>query len=105
MLVNLTPHSLSILLPDGGVLELPPSGQVARVSAVATPASPRHGVPCVVATFGEPVGLPDPVEGTTYVVSGMVLDACDRPDLAAPGELVRDADGKPVGCRGLRVRA
>ena len=51
-------------------------------------------------------GLPPVVEGTTYVVSGQALEAVKasgRSDFAAPGELVRDANGQPVGCNGLKV--
>jgi hypothetical protein len=38
------------------------------------------------------------------IVSGMVLDAWGwaYPGMHAPGELVRGADGQPIGCRGLR---
>lgn len=38
------------------------------------------------------------------IVSGMVLDAVGwaYPQLAAPGELVRDSAGQPIGCKGMR---
>ena len=122
--VNLTPHVLNILTPSGSVT-LPPSGRVLRASAIPVPAGERDGVPLVRASFGalELVdsatksavpGLPPIVPGTTYIVSGICLEAVagelaatadrsGRNDFAAPGELVRDAAGRPVGCKGLRV--
>lgn len=70
--------------------------------------------------------LPTPQEGVVLIVSGLVLDTAAREretyetleslidmdpqyaprtahDLAAPGDLVRDAAGRPIGCRNLRV--
>lgn len=108
MLVNLTPHVLNIHLEDGTVLEVAPSGIVARVATIPHPAEPvvaqGISIPCVQTSFGEVVGLPDPDPETTFVVSGMVLEALrgGRPDVVAPGDLVRDPQGRPCGCRGLR---
>jgi len=56
------------------------------------------GVPLTRTTYGEVV------EGTLYVVSGLVRAAVpERTDVASPGELVRDALGVVTGCRGLVV--
>lgn len=54
---------------------------------------------------GEDPSLATVPEATTvYVVSALVRLALPyRRDLASPGPLVRDADGQPVGCRGLEV--
>lgn len=100
--VNLTPHALNVHRPDGTVLNIPPSGDVARVArdSVAT----RHAgdVPIDVTRSGAVTGLPDPVSGVFYVVSGMVASATPlRDDVVSPGPLVRDDDGRPIGCRGL----
>lgn len=108
-LVNLTPHALSILIDDdGAAVALLPSGNVARVEVSYTADEPIDAdavtIPTVRATYGAPVGLPSPVDGVGFVVSGMVLEALGgrRLDVFAPGELVRDAQGRPVGCRGLK---
>ena len=101
--VNLTPHEITIIGAE--TIVVPPSGTVARVSSVSVPSMPRDGVECTVFVFGGVQGLPEPAAGVTFIVSGMVLDACNRSDLAAPGVLVRDDAGQPIGCRGLRVRA
>lgn len=94
-LVNLTPHAIRIV--DGAgelMLELPPSGDIARVSVKC--------IPVFVPVLGSVEGLPLPRQGVGLVVSQMVRVACPaRQDLFSPGELRRDADGKPVGCWGL----
>lgn len=107
MIRNLTPHSITIHGPEAGPLTLPSEG-VARCATASVAAAPRHGVPCAVTQLGAVTGLPEPAEGVTLVVSGLVLDhpsTAGRTDLAAPGELMRGPDGQPIGCRGLRVRA
>lgn len=103
MLINLTPHALTIHTPDG-IVPLPPSGQVARVATVETTAPDHDGIPVVVTSYGQVVGLPGPIEGVMYIVSGIVADAARRPDVASPGALVRGPDGQPTGCRGLARR-
>lgn len=77
--INLTPHA--VRLNDG--TEFPPSGTVARVAASFSPFD-GDGVATVV--YGQPEGLPDPKEGTLYIVSAMVLSAMAgrRSDLVAP---------------------
>ena len=111
MLINLTPHSITIITESGTATVLP-SGQVARVAATfSRPESPAsnvvfHGealVPLFRRTFGSVEGLPAPVVGVVLIVSALVAQANPRTDVVSPGELVRDANGQPVGCRGLVV--
>ena len=75
--INLTSHAIH--LGDGRVFE--PSGSIARVSSKHTDFD-ENGV-CRV-EFGEVTDLPDPVEGTTYIVSGMVASVAKRPDVVSP---------------------
>jgi hypothetical protein len=104
-ILNLTPHTVNVCDADGrAVLTLPPSGQVARVSQKLTPVafSPAPGVVCYAERTGEITGLPDAEPATALVVSAMVRTAAPhRRDLLSPGELIRDAAGQPIGCRGL----
>ena len=86
-IVNLTPHTVDI-----AGFKHHPSGQVARVSAtheqvgwLVKPFGEDPGVPIYRTSYGEVTGLPAPEEGTIYLVSGMVADACrDRPDVFSP---------------------
>ena len=100
-ILNYTPHAIVETITG---TTFAPSGKVARVAATSTPAGNLAGVPCFSTTFGEVQGLPAPQDGVALIVSGMVLDACksNRFDLVAPGELVRNDAGQPVGCKGFR---
>ena len=55
-LINLTPHPV-VVLDDGGkkILEIPPSGKVARVEVKREPVGTLAGVPLVRSEFGEPM--------------------------------------------------
>lgn len=105
-LINLTPHQIDIHTTDG-VLSLPPSGQVARVSQTSTLVGPLdvdggHTVVVNRRRMGAVTGLPDQVDGTALVVSALVAAAVPgRADVFSPGDLVRDSSGKPIGCQGL----
>ena len=84
--INLTPHT--IVLNDGR--EYPASGVVARVSseysAIANDVAEQ--------SFGEVQDLPEPQDGARFIVSAMVLAACQgRRDVVAP------ATGHPDCCR------
>ena len=112
MLVNLTPHPVTICAQDGGaVLTVPPSGTVARIAESHTPGAPVDGVPGVMVTLGEVEGLPDPAPDVTCVVStplamGLLAARMDRRDVVYPADMVRDSDGRIIGCRSLaRLRS
>jgi hypothetical protein len=105
-IINLTPHN--IFEVESGI-NFPASGKVARISSTSEVMyflEQDNGlIPVYKTCFGEVQGLPEnPVNGTFYIVSGIVLSAMpNRWDLLAPGELVRDGNGNPVGCRGFRT--
>ena len=103
--INLTPHTINVVGGAGETLaELPPSGNVARVSVTRELVGQVGAVPVYHSKFGAVVGLPDEIVGTVLVVSAMVRLAVPlRRDVYSPGELVRGADGQPVGCRGLEA--
>ena len=103
-LINLTPHVLRIHYSDK-VLVLPPSGEVARVGTVRTSTfSMAEGIPLSFYRYTDITGLPDPDGKSTFIVSGMVESAAGpgRLDVVAPGNLIRDEMGKPIGCEGLK---
>ena len=72
-MLNLTPHAITLRTPNGDVT-FQPSGQVARVSTVATDTGLTvAGVRVIRNTYGPVTGLP--TDGTPCIVSGMVLAA------------------------------
>jgi hypothetical protein len=114
-MINLTPHALNIKKADGQVLTIEPSGNVARVNNkmildgwlwAQGPDRPQDGIEIFYSEYGDIDGLPPQKEGTIYIVSGMVLAAVNgtitRPDVFAPGRLIRDEEGRVIGCQGLR---
>ena len=84
-IINLTPHIVRLNSGE----EFPPSGTVARVSSSYKEVDP--GMYRV--EFGEVVGLPEPQEGTLYIVSGLVAAATERKDVVSP------ATGHPEAVR------
>lgn len=102
--LNLCQHEITVLVPGGPDLILPPSGQIARVSMTRSTTIGPDGVECHVSTPGPVEGLPYPEEGVVLVVSAMVRthhSLASRDDVASPGPQVRDEKGQPLGCRGL----
>lgn len=100
-LVNLTPHPLVIQRKDGSVFTLPSEGLV-RLTTTRVVVGELDGAEVVKTTLGAPVGLPEPVDGTTFVVSRLVIDALpSRVDLVSPGEAIRDSEGKIIGAKGF----
>jgi hypothetical protein len=100
-LVNCTPHALNIIRADASVCTLEKSEFLARVKVTREIVRIEDGIEISKSVFGEVEGLPEPVQGTLFVVSLVVLERSTRTDLLSPGELVRGADGQPVGCKGL----
>lgn len=102
--VNLTPHMVSVIDQMGRSVDFQPSGQVARCTTRSVMVGTLGTMTLWSSVFGAVTGLPEPVGGTFYLVSQVVrLALPERQDLVSPGEIVRDADGKPVGCKGLNA--
>lgn len=103
-IVSLLPHVTSVVMPDDSVMFIDPSGTVARCSQTEETVGVVDSIPLTRQTFGAVTGLPDPEEGTWFLVSRMVAVAVpERHDLLIPGPLVRDDKGVVTGCRGLSV--
>ena len=107
--VNLTPHEINIIT-ESGTITFPPSGIVARVAAKAVetdtlyigPRGMLLAIPVTTPYYSDIEDLPEPCEGTAYIVSSIVATRCKyRNDVFAPGELVRDDTGKVIGCKAL----
>ena len=111
-IVNLTPHPLHLYLhlskEDGEVITIAPTAPAARVSSVTEEVSKINGIPVTRTTFGAVEDLPDPEEGTIFVVSMLVQQAANhrsdlyRPD-TGPQNVVRDGEGKIIGVRALAI--
>ena len=107
-IVNLTPHALNLMPagPDGPVVTIPPSGQVARCAVtrvqVDTVIVDGITVPVNQTQFGSVSDLPDPRPDTIYVVSALVAQAVpDRRDVFIVDDAVRDDQGRIIGAKAL----
>ena len=100
--VNLTPHAITV----DGLGTIPASGSVARVSVNSTDVGAVGGVRLRAQLKGQVSGLPAPVDGVVFIVSGMVLDALGstrRSDVVAPdtgADAIRE-NGQIVAVRGF----
>ena len=105
MIINMTPHEVTLVGENGEVIRrFPPSGELVRLSVQTAGAGEFDGVPLTRTEFGEPEGLPPVSEGTRLIVSAMVKSALpERADLLVPNEAVRDPQGRIIGCRSLGV--
>ena len=115
-LVNLTPHPLTLQGEDTKVT-IPPSGKVARVveeqrgsallafqgDKVNDDLIPIYSVPIVDLAVRKVVDLPDPEDGTLYIVSRPVALALagTRADVVVPDDFVRDDQGRIIAARRL----
>lgn len=98
-IVNLTPHAVSLISPDGTTREFPSQG-LARVAVTRAVIGEIDGTPVCRSIFGQVEGLPEPAPNTFYIVSMLVAQAArNRTDLICPDNLVRDEAGRIVGCR------
>lgn len=114
--INLTPHGIRIAMSDESYVDFDASGQVARVSSKEVSGDELHAVtignaryehtaiPTVKMEYGTVEGLPEPIEGTVYIVSGMVLaQVPHRKDVYAPntgGTAIRE-NGQVFAVRSL----
>ena len=113
-IINLTPHEIVLAFGENNAerMAIPPSGTVARVASVPGVAETLGGVPVPVMgrqTWGKVENLPDPVEGTIYIVSAQVLgrpECLNRTDVVGPGTGPNDgAIRVPDGPRKGQVEA
>ena len=104
---NLTPHCINFVGSNNQVvLEVPPSGIVARAISTRTIDGTVNvegiDIPINKTSFGNIMSLPEPEDGVIYIVSSITAQACpEREDVYIVDESVRDADGRIIGCRSI----
>lgn len=99
--INLTPHDV-IITVDGKTETIKSSG-LARCQEKSTQVDLIDGwIPVYETEYGEVSGLPEPKEGTIYIVSAIVAKAVqNRTDVFIPAKTLRDSNGNIIGCIGL----
>lgn len=90
MLLNYTPGTIRIATIEGLVVEIDPSGEAkcsSDTKRVDVLDFENHKIEVVATTWGEVEGLPDPQEGTEYIVTNEVAELLkgQRSDLYITG--------------------
>lgn len=116
-IINLLLHDITITDEGGHVVKVVPRSMlVARLDTDRQLAKPsiggilfwhtKYSIPYCAridanGKEAERVNFPEQRPDTIYIVSGLFRTSYERSDLWQPGELIRDANGKPIGCVGL----
>ena len=103
-MMNLTPHPINLITPEGTTLTLLPQEEPARVGQTLEVISSIKNLPLPVCreVLGEVTGLPEEQPGVTLIVSFLVRAAVpDRGDVLSPGNFVRDEKGRVTGAKSL----
>ena len=105
-IINLTPHSINIVLADSTIVTIPSSGVIARCVQQTETIGELHYsdsiIPLTATSYGDIIDLPNPKPETYYIVSRLVMSAASgRTDLLCPNGLVRDDNGNIIGCESL----
>ena len=98
-LINLTKHPINEVTTG---ITIERSGRVARVKQSTYKVAEHAGVPIYATRFTGVEGIPEPQPDTIYIVSALVLNATNRKDVVAPGNVQRDQNGDRIGCVGFR---
>lgn len=102
MIINLTPHPISVRAADGSMVDFPTSGIVPRRVEISEPAGQIDGFDLAIKGFGATTGLPAETEGTFLVVSELIARGNPaRRDLLITGPAIRDENGRQTGCIGF----
>jgi len=105
-IVNLTPHPIDLHM-DGDVITLGPVKSPPRLpersetneSLLIT----GRSLPLRTIRYADdPIDLPPAKPHRLLIVARVIAEQCsDRADLVVPTDLVRDGDGRVIGCRAL----
>lgn len=99
---NLTPHEINI-----GTASIKPFGVVARVYVESISdgeftAASGTTIPISHSYYGDVENLPNPMPNTVYIVSALVASRVPtRSDVFYPCCMVRDTQGRVIGCKTL----
>lgn len=105
-LINLTPHAVNVIDDSGEEIACFPKclSPLPRLKQETVLLSEQDGIRITETQFGEIENLPEPKEGIRLIVSRLVIAACpDRNDLVVPNEVVRDNEGRIIGCKSFSI--
>lgn len=107
-IVNLTPHSITVLRDGEEIAVYEASGSIARCEAKTGVVGEIAGIPLTETRFGKLYlidrdrvehELPEIQDGTFYIVSALVARTAQREDFVIVNDTVRDDSGRIIGCQ------
>lgn len=101
-IINYTPHEVHEVNSD---IKYPAMDkeQAARVTMKTSSTGKVNGIETFASKALPTINLPEPKEGTLFIVSALVLaQHPNRDDLLAPGIVQRDNKGRVISCSGFR---
>ncbi len=106
-IVNCTPHAIVVRDAVEQDRIFPPSGILVRCAVRSVPCATVDGVPVVRSEMGDLEGLPEPEQGTVYIVSTPAAQkaaALGRPDVLSPdtGPTAIRENGQVKAVRGFQ---
>ncbi len=101
--VNCTEEVLKIICFEGTIWTLYPSGVCPKIKTtqILYRTDEDWGVEIFKSTDAVVECLPEPQDGVIYIVSTLILSKSQRTDLVAPGNLIKDINGKEIGYKGF----
>jgi hypothetical protein len=117
MIINGCPHDINVVRLDGSIETVYKTDLLVRVAVRTELLYVLKGIeyygveygPVEIFLNGQRIeSLPTEIMGKEIVVSGAALEALKREGnkdcrWLAPGELVRNEQGQPIGCRGFKT--
>jgi hypothetical protein len=102
-LVNLTGHDVTLIQWDDEAAVVPTSGQLRVYSNADAIGMVRYEVhvPLLEIVEQRLSMAAEEESGTLYIVSGIVAAKARRSDFVVPSRVVRDRNGRAIGCRAL----
>lgn len=104
-IINLTGNDIRIINHEGEDILIERSNMQAKVYVTREEVGRFNDIPIVKSVKSKPVGIPDPEEGTYYVVSKMVAEKLKEigryTDILIPDEIIRGRKGEIIGCKSL----
>lgn len=104
MFINLTGHEVHEMTSN---IVIPATNDVFRANCTTKLVATIDGIPVYTTELSKPnMPLPSPIEGVTYIVSALAMNAVPegRTDVVCPKQVVRDDNGAIIGCKGFRRR-
>jgi hypothetical protein len=103
MFVNMTPHPVNLLTTEGEEIATFPSKGTIRLDKFSIQIGSLnvndHEVDLLFSAFNPSDDIPEPVEGTMFIVSALVANAYpERTDFVMVENTVRDDNGRIIGC-------